>query len=110
LKGDVKLPRDGGQTNGWVLEVYEIAFICSLLVVCWCLFPSIGPFQAALIAFAGAACIAIVEFFVFNLAPSNWVGAFLYVSIIEFAGINRRLVTLVFRFWKGLKRTGGLAS
>jgi hypothetical protein len=91
LKGNVKLPREHGRTNGWLLQVYAIAFVCFLLVACWRLGRSVARPQEMLILLAGVVCIAIVEFFVLNLAPSNWVGTFVYVWIVMVTGAHRRL-------------------
>jgi CHASE2 domain-containing sensor protein len=85
LRERVKIPRSNQYSAMWRRDVLSISIVCLLLFLyrAFAKQPSKLKIIGVIVCASGA--IALIEFFYFNLAPSNWIGVFSFVTIAHVA-------------------------
>lgn len=85
LRERVKIPRSDHHSAMWQRDVLSIGMVCFLLFLyrVFAKQPSRLKIIGVIISASGA--IALVEFFYFSLAPSNWIGVFSFVTVVHVA-------------------------
>jgi hypothetical protein len=81
LRQHIKTPRQAGLRLMWFRDVWAIGIVCFVLFLFRLIFASESKLRDAVIIVLTSAAIASLEFFVFNWAPSNWIGVFSFVTI-----------------------------
>jgi hypothetical protein len=80
LQDHIKVPRGTDLSAIWWRDVESIAIICVVLFFYRTFTASQSRIRDVFIIVGASATIAATEFFYFNLAPSNWIGVFSFVT------------------------------
>jgi len=95
----------------WWRDVVSIALICLSLFL-WRALTGWGSklWDVAIIV-VGSIAIALVEFFIFNNAPSNWIGVFSFVTLARIARADDafdKVALNIVPMWQWLKARLGI--